>query len=120
MGRSQTKSKKKKTARKIGTYVRGRSEIRNGYHPQRGGGRDEVAQSREISWTRLLVVDGICPWIIKRGAEAALQSLANIMDACWEQGRIPHGARTQPLIVEILLVNVKKSLKYKELCDFYD
>ena len=45
--------------------------------------------------------DGICPWMIKHGGEAMLQSLLVIMQACWEQGSIPEAwrrARIQPLM----------------------
>ena len=45
--------------------------------------------------------DGICPWMIKHGGEALLQSLLVIFQACWDQGGIPHAwreARIQPLM----------------------
>ena len=45
--------------------------------------------------------DGICPWMIKQGGEAMLQSLLIIMQACWQQGSIPDAwrkARIQPLM----------------------
>ena len=45
--------------------------------------------------------DGICPWMIKNGGDALLQSLLVIFQACWDQARIPNAwrkARIQPLM----------------------